>query len=392
MKKSHAALALLAALTACASLPARAALHKDSASGCAVAAPAYLGSGDYSFQYHGGCKAGLAEGQGKAVWALRSLPEKTVVWEGAFSAGVYLPPPAGIVSARQWGGARGGSGDTVVFDMGALPAQSGIPAARLMVEAASSLTDSPDPCAPRPLWVTNAPAAAITADSAAQALLAAASDKLKARCGARLTEAQKGSSARTHLQVRVVPTPGLEADRFGNPGPVLVSAAAPLTPGDALQSYSNQAAAQQRQQQQQTQDKDERQATVQRLRAFFQQHQARGGWAALDDIAQNPFRYAGRVVVTAARVDEVLTPTRAALMPSSDDDWFFPSAILDGEGIAQWKPGPRLLAVKVDGRINKGEPFAGWPQLRLVGSESCEQSRCADWLRLPSPLKDGEMP
>ncbi|MDR2990515.1 MAG: hypothetical protein LBU72_01035 [Burkholderiaceae bacterium] len=388
------ALALLTALAAiAAAAPALAARYKDPASGCAVAAPTYLGNSDYTLQYHGGCKAGLAEGKGKATWILRNAPQNQVVWEGTFSAGVYLPPPAGIVSAREWIGPN--SRDTVIFDLGALPAQSGIPAARLKVEATSDLTHYPDPCAPRTVWVTNAPAAAITADSAAQALLTAAVAKLKAHCGAQLDEQKKRQGSPggpNYLQVRVVSTPDLESDRYGNPGPEIARAFVPLSPGEAIEGYSNQAASQQRQQQQKTQDQAERQTNAQRLRAFFKAHQAQG-WADLEDIARNPFRYSGRVVVTAVQLSKVISPTRATVYAEDDDGWVRAYAVVDGQAVAQWQPGARLLAVRVIGRI-KDDNF--WrdeaAQLQLVGSQACKERGCTDWLRLPARLQDGQTP
>lgn len=379
------ALALLAT-------PALSAQHKDPTSGCAVVAPSYLASSDYIFQYQGGCEAGRAEGKGKATWTLRYSPQNHVVWEGAFSTGVYLPPPAGIVSAREWGGPN--SSDTVVFDMGTLPAQSGIPAARLKVLATSELTNYADPCTPSTLWVTNAPVAAMVSDSAAQSLLVAAADKLKARCGAQLAVQRKregGDLARIDLAVRAVSTPDLESDRYGNPGPVLADAVIPLSPGKPIQQYSNKAASEQREQQQQVKVQEQRQANAQRLRAFFGAHQAQG-WANLDDIAQNPFRYAGRVVVTAVELGRVISPTRATVYAQSDG-WYGARALLDGEEVAQWKPGARLLAVRVLGRIKEGDDsFGGWAQLQLVGSQDCTQSRCADWLNLPVRLQDGQVP
>jgi len=371
------ALALLAA-------PAWAAQHKDPASGCVVMAPRYLASSDYTFQYQGSCKAGLAEGKGKAIWTLSNAPQKQVVWEGAFSAGVYLPPPAGIVSAREWTGRN--VSDTVLFDMGALPAQSGIPAARLKVMAASDLTNYPDPCAPRAVWVTNAPAQAMISESTAQSLLAAAIDKLKARCGAKLAGPGSRQDEHPHLQVRAVSTPDLDSDRYGNPGPALAEAFMPLLPGDPIERYSNQAAAQQRLQQQQTQDQGKRQANVQRLRAFFETHHAQG-WAALSDIGENPFRYADRVMVTAARVEGVTNPTSAVLY-APDENCCGAIAELNGD-VAQWKSGWRLLAVRVMGRQDRS---GGRAQLQLVGSEVCTESRCEDWLNLPARLQDGQKP
>jgi len=98
-KKNRLVLMALALLAT----PAVAAQHKDPASGCAVVAPEHLASSNFTFQYQGRCEGGLAEGKGKADWTyLRESPPTHVVWEGKFSAGVYLPPPEGIVSAREW--------------------------------------------------------------------------------------------------------------------------------------------------------------------------------------------------------------------------------------------------------------------------------------------------
>ncbi|MCL2873274.1 MAG: hypothetical protein FWF41_09975 [Betaproteobacteria bacterium] len=363
-----------------------AAQHKDPANGCAVIAPRYLASSDYTFQYQGSCKDGLAEGKGKAIWTLTNTPHKQVVWEGAFSAGVYLPPPAGIVSAREWTGRN--VSDTVFFDMGALPAQSGIPAARLKVMAASDLTNYPDPCAPRTMWVTNVPAQAMISESAAQSLLAAAIDKLKTRCGAKLAGPGSRQDEHPHLQVRAVSTPDLESDRYGNPGPVLAEAFIPLLPGDPIERYSNQAAAQQRQQQQQAEDQGKRQANVQRLRTFFETHKA-SSWTKLRDLAENPFRYTDRgVVVTAARVEVAVNPNNALLYAPDEDYCCGAAAELHGD-VAQWKAGWRLLAVRVLGREDRS---GGWTQLQLVGSEACTESRCEDWLQLPARLQDGQKP
>ena len=363
---------------------AQAVLQKDAGSGCAVVVPRYLTSEDYQFAYQGACKAGLAEGAGRAVWTLRLSPQNRVVWEGAFSAGVFLPPPAAGLSAREWGS------DSALFDMGPLPAQEGAPAPRLKVEAAADLTNHPDPCKPRTLWVVNAPATALVADSTAQALLLSAADKLKARCGDRLREPGRPGGERSFVSVRAVPTGELEADRWGNPGGVLASAAVPLAAGAPLQQYSNQAASQQRQQQQRTQDQSDRQATQLRLREFFKTHQAQA-WSSLSDIAQNPFRHAGRVIVTVAQLDEVVSPTRASLQLRGSD-WAYARAVLDGDGLAQWAPGMRLLAVRVLGRVAGDEAFKGLAHLQLIGSEACAQPGCADWLRLPTALQDGQMP
>lgn len=381
------ALAARCTLVLAAAFPAlsvHAVQQKDAASGCAVVTTRYLATDEYQFAYHGACKAGLADGAGRAVWTLRLSPQTRVVWEGTFSAGVFLPPPAAGMAAREW------SRDSALFDMGPLPAQQAAPAPRLKVEASADLTNHPDPCKPRTLWVVNAPAGALVADATAQALLLAAADKLKARCGDRLREPGRPGGERSFVDVRAVPSADLETDRWGNAANVLARAAIPLAAGAPLQHYSNQAASQQRQQQEHTQDQTERQATQQRLRGFFQAHQAQL-WTNLADIAQNPFRHAGKVVVTMAQLDEVVSPTRASLQLRGSD-WAYARAVLDGDGLAQWAPGMRLLAVRVLGRVTADEPFKGLAHLQLVGSEACAQPRCADWLRLPVALQDGQTP
>lgn len=367
---------------------AQAGTIKDAGSGCAVVAQGYLASNDYLFQYQGACKNGLAEGKGRAAWTLRHAPSKQVVWEGRFSGGVYLPAPDAGLSAREWGR------DAALFDLGPLPALDGLPATRLKVDARGDLTDHPDPCQPRTLWVVNAPMAAMAEERNAEALLRSAVDKLKARCGSELGrkgDPTRSESQRQRLSVRSVFTPDLETDRFGNPISVVAEAHVSTVAGEALQHYTNSAALQQRQQQAKQQRQGEQEGNQRRLRGFFQQHQAQG-WASLSDIAQNPFRYEGRVVVTQVQLEEVLS-AKQATVSARDTGHRYGSvyAVLDGEGLAQWKPGARLLAVRVQGRRGE-QPFKDAAQLQLVAAQACAEADCGDWLRLPTPLSDGQIP
>lgn len=63
--------------------------YKDPVSGCAVLAPKFL-DGKSTFSYQGGCKAGLAEGNGKASWSARDLHGNPLVWEGTFKEGNFV--------------------------------------------------------------------------------------------------------------------------------------------------------------------------------------------------------------------------------------------------------------------------------------------------------------
>jgi len=374
----------MAALLAGGLTVAQAATHRDPTSGCAVVAPEFLASNDYVFSYEGACRDGLAEGKGKAVWALRSLPQKREERAGRFSAGVLLPEPSDGLKARAL------VREAVLFDLGPLPKLQGL-SPRLAVEASGEMKDLADPCRPEQLWVLQADGPALASDDVAKQLLRSALDKLKQRCGLqRLGELAGSASTRTHLRVRAVPQADLELDGYGNAKGIVLEGLLPLESGKELEQYSNQAASQIRARQAREEREAQRKSNAQQLKAFATKTGA-GPWVGLPALSQNPFRYQGQVVLTSVRLDEVLSPTRArVLMPEGYGVVF---ASLEGEGIAQWAPGSRVLAVRVQGRLpNTDEHLPGVLQLQLVGQLACTQLDCDDRLDLPKALRDGEAP
>lgn len=377
----YASMALAAGL----STGAQAAQHRDAASGCTVIAPAYLASSDYKFSYQGACRNGLADGQGKAIWTLTNAPQKREEWAGRFSAGVYLPEPSDGLKARAL------RGDDVLFDLGPLPKLQGM-SPRLAVEATSELTQYADPCKPTTLLVLQADGAAIAQDDVAQQLLRSALDKLKARCGDdRLRERGRPGGERTHVRVRAVPQAELETDQYGNVKGVIAEGSLAFEAGKGFMQYSNEAASQQRQRKAREERDAERKANAERLKDFAKPAGATV-WVSLQALAQNPFRYQGQVVLTAASLDEVIAPNRARML-GIGGGYATAFASLEGEGIAQWAPGSRVLAVRVLGRLPDTD--AELPrvlQLQLVSQLPCEQRDCGDRLSLPNPLRDGEAP
>lgn len=360
---------------------AHAGLQQDPASRCAVAAPAYLAaSSDYVFKYEGACSEGLAQGQGKAVWVLKNAATGKVTWEGAFSRGVYLPPPKGVLAARWLGN------ESALFDIGKLPVLPGLEATRLQVMAVGDLTNYPDPCKPRSLWVANAPAAALVQEDVAKKLLQSAVDKLKMHCGNVLNIKDKRGELRESIEVRVLPALDVALDKYNNAPDGVVSGFVHWVDSVAPDRFRNEAASAQRMAQQVALEQRGSQDAAQKLKAFFATHQAQG-WADFGAIAQNPFRYANKVVVTAVQIGNVLSPTRALVSGvgrNSDD-----AGLLDGSGVAAWPAGSRLVAVKVLGRSNEAST-QGAATLQLVGSEACKEGDCEDWLRLPTRLQDGQ--
>lgn len=363
---------------------ALAAEHRDAASGCAVVAPSYLASSDYVFSYQGACKGGLAEGKGRAVWTLRLSPQNREERAGRFSAGVFVPEPSDGLRARVL------QGESVLFDLGPLPKLQGM-SPRLAVEATGELTRLPDPCEPDTLWVLQADGQALASDDVAKQMLRSALDKLKQRCGIdRLRKRERSNSERTELRVRAAPQSELETDRYGNPKGTLIDAVLPLDPAKPIDRFSNEVASQQRARQAREEREALTQANAQRLKDFAIPAGAKV-WVSLVALVQNPFRYQGQVVLTAARLDEVVAPTRARLL-GSGGGYQSSYALIEGEGLAAWEPGARVLAVRVVGRLpNTDADLPAGLQLQLVGQLPCTRADCGDRLYLPNPLRDGEV-
>lgn len=374
-----------AALCSGAVAGAQAAEHRDPASGCIVFAPQYLASGDYVFSYQGGCRDGLADGKGRAVWALRLSPQNTRERAGRFSAGVFLPEPSDGMRARAL------KGEDVLFDLGPLPKLKGM-SPRLAVQASGSSTELADPCRPYMVWVLQADAPSLVADELAQQLLRAALDKLVLRCGAdKLQTLPSSVSQRTHLRVRAVAEAELSVDSYGNPQGTLFEALLPLLPGTAMEQYSNQLASQLRQRQAREEREQLRQANGQRLKAFAKPAGAEL-WVSLVTLAQNPFRFQDQVVLTAVRLDEVLDPRRARVTGVAGNG-VYQFAMLEGEGLGRWAPGSRVLAARVLGRLPAtDEHYPSGLRLQLVAELRCEARDCSDRLTLTTPLQDGEAP
>lgn len=370
-------LALVASATG-----AHAAEIRDAAGGCAVIAPPYLGTHDYILSYQGGCSNGLAEGKGRATWALRNSPGNKDEWAGRFSAGVYLPEPSDGLKARVL------HGEDVLFDLGALPKIQGM-SPRLAVEATGDLRQYADPCKPVTLYVLQADSPALATDDVAKQLLRSAMDKLKARCGDdRLRERGRPGGEHTQLRVRAVPQPELGTDRYGNVTGVVTEGVVSLDPGKDFIQYSNEAASQQRQRKEREERDAQKQANAKDLKAFAKPTGATV-WVSLASLGQNPFRYQGQVVLTMARLDEVVSPMRARVIGHSGYQSTY--ALVEGDGVAKWEPGARVLAVRVVGRLpNTDADLPAGLQLQLVAQLPCTQGDCGDRLWLPTPLRDGE--
>ncbi len=260
--------------------PARAEPIQDAAGTCAVQGSHYLKK-EYVLRYTGGCKAGLAHGEGEASWLLRNYENTRYTWKGRFNEGVYQPAPASQAVGRIVGR------DKVAFDVGDVPAASGLRGARLHALASHGQTDPADACRPDSLVVTLPNGDGIDQEEAAQGLMRAAMAKLLASCGGKLKE--EGRSSRVGHRVDVQVLPALGVDGNGNVLDVSANAWVPANASEPLQSYSNRVASKLREEKAQAENKAAREATLAKLRAAFDKDGAKA-WVWLPELAQNPFR------------------------------------------------------------------------------------------------------
>ncbi len=361
---------LAIAIALCAWPAVQAQPSRDASSGCAVHTSGYLAGDDYTLAYTGGCQDGLAHGEGQAVWSLKYSESKKITWKGRFNQGVYQPPP--LVDAKGRLIARG----KVLFELGDMPGAGNIGGARLNAIAGYEMTDYASACRPDSLYVTAPSAQGLEQDDNVQALMRGAVALLRKRCGAAFEVNDKQGRPKSGLRVQLLDRHDLTPDRYQNLPDAVAHGYAPLEGDGAIQNYNNRAANQARRQQEAKTAQAEREATLARLKTFFDRHGGQA-WVPLGQVAQNPFRYADQVVVGAARLVEVVSPTQAIVEPVGGD---WSRLLVEGRGIAQWEPGSRILAVKPRGRLEAPDKNQGLVRLELVGVEACKAGNCADWL------------
>lgn len=358
------------AIALCVWPAAQAQPSKDAAGGCAVHTSGYLAGDDYILNYTGGCKDGLAHGEGQAVWSLKYSENKKITWKGRFNQGVYQPPP--LPDAKGSLLSRG----KVVFELGDLPAAGGIGGARLNAIAGFEMTDYASACRPDSLYITAPSAQGLEQDDSVQALMRGALNQLRKRCGAAWAVTGKGGRASAGLRVQLLDKHDLTPDRYQNLPDAVATGYVPMEGDGPVQNYNNRAANRVKQQQEAQSAQAERDATLARLKGFFDRSGGQA-WVPLGQVAQNPFRYADQVVVGAARLVEVVSPTLAIVEPVGGD---WSRLLVEGRGIAQWEPGSRLIAVKARGRLEAPDKHQGLVRLELVAVETCKTGHCGDWL------------
>ncbi len=96
--------------------------------------------------------------------------------------------------------------------------------------------------------------------------------------------------------------------------------------------------------------------------------------------------------MTAVRLVEVVAPGVAIVDTTATSGYAWARVQLEGEAVTRWSPGARIVTVKPLGRAGAGAPHGDLVRLQLLAAEPCANSSCAEWLRLPQPLKSGDRP
>lgn len=349
---------------------------------CAVLASGQMRSDEYIASYQGACKAGQADGQGKAVWQLRNAPNAApVVWQGRFAQGVFLAEPA-VQGARRVDSTR------VLLDLGALKGPGGTrQTGRLWAEARVDGKLPAQACKPISLQVSAQ--GPLADDAVAKQWLQAAYLRWVAVCGPDASLALSGYNLRIQLR----DGEGWAPDSFGNlpAGVVLaVTALGTNSAGVVWAQYTNRAAQQQASAARDQQNADDARANAARLQAFAKAHGARRV-VSLQTLEQNPFRFGDEVLLVAVQMTEARTPTEGVVRSVNRGGRDCCTRALVQGDIRNWDAQSRVLAVRAKGR-KSDERATEVLLLQVLGSERCTAGDCEDFLRGPKGwIKEGEL-
>ena len=362
---THGSAALALGLLAALGLSGNAsAVPAEKSAGCEVVASGTLNRPDYVASYSGGCRNGMADGQGKAQWRLVHAPDAApVVWQGRFSQGVYLQE-SGTQAARRVDSAR------VLLDLGEVRSQG--KNGRLWVE---SRVDGKLPAsACQPISVRLLAPGELTDDNVAKQWLQAGFQRWQQVCGGEAATKLKGRN----VQLSIHQGSEIAPDGYGNMPATVVTSYGPFDAGSYQPTqYTNKAAQAVVQQQQQAAQATEQAQTHQRLKAFATEVGAKR-YVDLRELEQNPFRYGEQVLLVAVNVVSVESPVQAIVQPARRTRYEYSRALVNGVQVAQWGSESRLLAVRSMGR-SKEPGSKGVLSLAVVESRSCKEINCADY-------------
>ena len=348
---------------------------------CEVLASGQLRSNEYVASYEGNCKAGLAQGQGKAVWQLRHAPQAApVVWQGRFTQGVFLAEPE-VQGAKRVDSTR------VLLDLGNLkgPGHTG----RLWVESRVDGKLPAQACTPISLQVSAQ--GPLTDDAVAKQWLQSANQRWRAVCGAEAANAQRGRNLRIQLR----DGGGWAPDSFGNLPADVVQAVTPFVAGAGAagqdwQQYTNRAAQQLATATREQQRVDQASAGQARLQAFVKA-QGASRFVNLQTLEQNPFRFGNEVLLVAVQMTEARTPSEGVVRNANRGGRDCCTRALVQGDVRNWDAHSRVVAVRVKGR--KSDTRATEVLLlEALGSQVCTEADCEDVLRGPQGwLKEGAL-
>lgn len=360
--------ALCLAVT-CAAPSVHAAPEGVSSGSCEVVVAGIMRTSDYLYRYEGGCKGGVAEGQGTASWQLRHAPDAPpTTWRGRFSQGVFLENKNTV-------GARRVDNTRVLLDMGPLPAPKGAQPGRLWVE---SRVDGKLPApACQPLGLQVSANGNLADDALAKDWLDRAYAHWQSLCPDGAAGSIKGGFLRVSLQRGSDWSP----DSNGNiPGGVVQATKQLRKQPPEWTSYRNEASQQQARLQQDQQEAKDLQANRDRIQTFARKTGA-GQLVSLEALEKNPFRFDKQIILVAVRMAAARTATEAVVQPArgTRGDW---SRVLLRGAISEWDEQGRVAAVRVNGRsTDKATEDA--VVLELVDSQRCNAPNCEDFLLMP---------
>jgi len=126
-----------------------------------------------------------------------------------------------------------------------------------------------------------------------------------------------------------------------------------------------------------------------RMKGWFDKHNA-AAWVPMGDFATNPFKYSGKVIVTAVRMERAMSASVVAVSEPRGNGYGAESAILTGTDVSRWADGGHLVVIKPSGRYQNDEkaPASG----QVLDFAVCKETDCNDLRVIPDPQPKPGLP
>ncbi|NOT14762.1 MAG: hypothetical protein HOP21_04120 [Methylotenera sp.] len=339
----------------------------DNQSKCQVWASNTLNKADYRLRYQGDCKAGRAEGKGRAEWLYHYTEDKLAyTWEGRFKNGIFIgdQPVEGNVEGES-------SRSIYLVEMGQLPN------AKIVFVSTSENALPMDLCAVEQIAVAIDQKIKDEDEESVNFLLRNAGEHYRTSC-------PKVNNSSFLIKAY---RPPLALNKAGYlPEPFAGVKFSPLKSGeDAYSEYSNIAALKLKIATQQKAHQ-EKLAEIRKRFIDFSRTNEVESWVTSGNLDKNPFIWEGKTIALVVRLERMISPS-LALVRGVNANYSERSRLLlnnvtpefftDKDTIVVVRVGKRNNSATLDEALTTS--LIGTTNLDFITGQPCEKELCKDW-------------